>query len=128
MWIDENEAVHTVWVPARDILGEDAVAALRALPPGERAAAQAELDARFDDILAAVTPDAARGPATLNDAEDPAGDERTAPPPLVPGLAPRAGESLATSVLTWLDQVPAQWRLEAFEAVAEVLEELGEER
>jgi hypothetical protein len=122
MWIDENGAVHTVWVPPQDVLGENTVAALRALPPKVRASAQAELDGRFDDVLNAVTRDSPHGPADLPDAHDPGENACTAPPPLVPGLVPRPDEPLATTVLAWLEKVPSQWRLEALEAVVELLD------
>jgi hypothetical protein len=43
-------------------------------------------------------------------------------PPVFRGLAPRDGEALSVTVLRYLSEVPAQWRVEAMEAVLDVLE------
>ena len=43
-------------------------------------------------------------------------------PPEFPGLAPQADEALSATVLRFLSQVPAEWRVEALEAVYDVLE------
>jgi len=50
VWIDENGVAHTVWVPPEAILGEEAVAALRAVPRDVADAAIAELDAAAEAI------------------------------------------------------------------------------
>ncbi|MBM6400792.1 hypothetical protein [Phycicoccus sonneratiae] len=115
MWIDDTGAAHTVWVPPADLLGEEAVAALAALPEDVRAATVADLDAHFDAVFEAAAAAAPTGPADLGDPAD------LDDAPSAPGLAPRAGESLTATVLAFLDTVPARWRVEVLEAVSEVL-------
>jgi hypothetical protein len=105
VWIDENGVAHTVWVPPEAILGEEAVAALRAVPRDVADAAITELDAVAESI------------------EDEAAEtDDLAYPPEFPGLAPQDGEALSVTVLRFLSEVPAEWRAEAMEAVYDVLE------
>ena len=118
MWIDENGVAHTVWVPPEAILGEEAATALRAVPRDVADAAIAELDAAseaLEDEAAAAAP---TGSADLG--EDDVDD--LAYPPEFPGLAPRDDEKLSATVLRFLSEVPAEWRVEALEAVYDVLE------
>jgi hypothetical protein len=41
---------------------------------------------------------------------------------VIPGLAPRDGEELSATVLRFLSEVPAEWRVEALDAIYDVLE------
>ena len=119
MWIDENGVAHSVWVPPEVILGEEAVAALRAVPREVADAALAELDAVAASVEdEAVAEGVPTGPADLG--EDNIDD--LAYPPVFPGLAPRDDEALSATVLQFLSQVPAEWRFEAMEAVYDALE------
>jgi hypothetical protein len=118
MWIDENGVAHTVWVPAEKILGEEAVATLRAVPRDVADVAIAELDAVAESIEDEAAEGAPTGPAELDDAAI----DDLAYPPVFPGLAPRDGEALSATVLRYLSEVPAEWRVEAMEAVYDVLE------
>lgn len=117
MWTDETGAAHTIWVPPAAILGEEAVAALRDLPADVRAATVADLDGEFDRIFDAAAAEAPPGPREVDDPDD------LDQPPLVPGPVPRAGESLTATVLTYLERLPLHWRVEALEAIVDVLEE-----
>lgn len=118
MWIDENGVAHTVWVPAEKILGEEAVAALRAVPRDVADAAIAELDAVAESIEDGAAEGAPAGPADLGESDL----DDLAYPPVFPGLAPQDGEALSVTVLRFLSEVPAEWRVEAMEAVYDVLE------
>jgi hypothetical protein len=121
VWIDENGVAHTVWVPPEVILGEEAVAALRSVPSDVADAALVELDAAamsvHDEAAAAAPP----GPADLDEVDDVELDD-LAYPPVFPGLSPQDGEALSATVLRFLSEVPAEWRVEAMEAVYDVLE------
>jgi len=123
VWIDENDVAHTVWVPPAQILGEEAVAALGALPQDVAAAAIAALDAEAMTIRDDAAADAPRGPTELEEADL----DELPDAPEFPGLAPRDDEPLATTVLRYLSEVPAQWRVEALEAVYDVLEGPGDD-
>ena len=116
MWIDENGVAHTVWVPPEVILGEEAVAALRAVPREAADAAIAELDAAAESIEDEAAAGAPTGPADFDEVDD------LPYPTTFPGLAPQSGEALAATVLRFLSEVPAEWRVEALEAVYDVLE------
>lgn len=116
MWIDENGVAHTVWVPPEAILGEEAVAALRAVPREAADAAIAELDAAAESIEDEAAADAPTGPAGFDEVDD------LPYPSVFPGLAPRSDEALSVTVLRFLSEVPAEWRVEALEAVYDVLE------
>jgi len=118
VWIDENGVTHTVWVPPEKILGEETVAALRAMPREVADAAIAELDAAAEAIEDEAAAGAPAGPADLEETEV----EELAYPPVFPGLAPRDDEALSATVLRFLSEVPAEWRVEALEAVYDVLE------
>jgi hypothetical protein len=118
VWIDENGVAHTVWVPAEKILGEEAVAALRAVPRDVADAAIAELDAVAESIEAEAAEGAPTGPADLGESDL----DDLAYPPVFPGLARQDGEALSVTVLRFLSEVPAEWRVEAMEAVYDVLE------
>ena len=118
MWVDENAVMHTVWVPPEAVLGEETVAALRTVPDHVAEAAVLALNARYDEIVNGVLPDAPTGPVDF-DSDDLDDMEY---PTVFPGLAPQPGEPLAATVLRFLDGVPAQWRIEALEAVCDVLE------
>lgn len=118
MWIDENGVAHTLWVPPESILGEEAVAALRALP---RAAAEElirELDAVAISVEEAAAAEAGRGPIDLASADL----DHLPYPPTFLGLLPRAEEKPSATVLRFLSEVPAEWRYEAMEAVHDALE------
>ena len=58
------------------------------------------------------------GPADLDEVEI----DDLAHPPVFPGLAPQADEALSVTVLRFLAHVPAEWRVEAMEAIYDVLE------
>ena len=118
MWIDENGVAHTVWVPAEAILGEEAAAALRAVPRDVADVAIAELDAASEALEDEAAADAPTGPSDLDEVET----DDLAYPPEFPGLAPRDDEALSATVLRFLSEVPAEWRVEALEAVYDVLE------
>lgn len=118
MWIDENGVTHTVWVPPEKILGEEAVAALRAVPRDVADAAIAELDAAAEAIEDEAAAGAPAGPSDLEETEV----EDLAYPLEFPGLAPRDDEALSATVLRYLAEVPLEWRVEAMEAVYDVLE------
>jgi hypothetical protein len=118
MWVDQNGVVHTVWVPPEAVLGEESAAALRAVPLELAEAAVAELNARYDGIVEGALPHAPSGPVDFERGEL----EELPYPPVFTGLVPTAGESLATTVLRFLDAVPSQWRIEVLEAVCDVLE------
>lgn len=116
MWIDENGVTHTAWVPPEVILGAESVAALRAVSREVADAAIADLDgiamSVYDEAEAGATP----GPSDLEDLS--AIDY----PPEFPGLAPQNGEALSQTIRRYLSGVPPQWRVEAMEAVFDVLE------
>lgn len=116
MWVDENGVAHTVWVPAEAILGEEAVAALRAVPRDAADAAIAELDAAAESLHDEAAAGAPKGPADFDDVDD------LPYPPVIPGLAPREDEKLSATVLRFLSEVPAEWRVEALDAIYDVLE------
>ena len=118
MWIDENGVAHTVWVPAEVILGPEAVAALRAVSRDVADAAIAELDAVAESISEEAEAAAPTGPSDPDESDL---DELPYPPEF-PGLAPRDDEALATTVLRFLSEVPVEWRVEALNAVYDVLE------
>jgi hypothetical protein len=118
MWIDENGVAHTVWVPPEKVLGEEAVAALRAVPRDVADAALAELNAVAESIEDEATESAPAGPADI----DEVATDDLAYPPEFPGLAPQDGEALSATVQRFLAEVPAEWRVEAMEAVYDVLE------
>jgi hypothetical protein len=118
VWIDEDGVAHTVWVAPEVILGEEAVAALRSVPRDVADAAIAGLDAAAESIHDQAAAEAPTGPA---DPDEDAIDD-LALPPAFPGLAPQGGKPLATTVLRYLADVPAAWRVEALEAVYDVLE------
>lgn len=118
MWIDENGVSHTAWVPPESILGEEAVAALRAVP---RAAADdviSELDVIAMSVEEAAKAAAGPGPSDPEQAEL----DSLPYPPTFPGLLPRADQELSATVLQFLAEVPAEWRYEVMEAVYDVLE------
>lgn len=118
MWIDENGVTHTAWVPPEAILGEEAVTALRAVPRATADEVIRELDEVAMSVEEAATGAAGPGPSDPDQA-----DLDTLPyPPTFPGLTPRTDEPLATTVLHYLSEVPAEWRYEAMEAVYDVLE------
>lgn len=118
MWVDENGVSHTVWVPPEAVLGDEAVAALRAVPRDVADATLAELNAVAESIEDEAAEGAPTGPAELDDAAI----DDLAYPPVFPGLAPQDGEALSATVLRFLSEVPAEWRVEAMEAVYDVLE------
>lgn len=118
MWIDPDGVMHTAWVPPEAILGEAAVAALRAVPREVAEAAVLELDGSAEAVRQSAAAGVVPGPAVLDEVHP---DEIPYPPQL-PGLAPREGEPLAQTVLAYLAQVPPQWQVEAMEAVYDVLE------
>ena len=118
MWIDENGVTHSVWVRPEVVLGEEAAAVLRSVPRDVADASIAEIRAVAQSIRRGAAAEAPPGPA------DPDEDEidELALPPEFPGLAPRDDEALSATVLRYLSEVPARWRVEALEAVYEVLE------
>ena len=116
MWVDENGVAHTVWVPAEAILGEEAVAALRAVPRDAADAAIAELDAAAETLHDEAAADAPTGPSDFDDVDD------LPYPPVFPGLEPQDDEKLSETVLRYLSEVPAEWRVEALDAIYDVLE------
>jgi hypothetical protein len=118
MWVDENGVAHTVWVPAEAILGEEAVAALRAVPRDVADAAIAELDAAAESLHDEAAKDAPAGPSDFDEIDP----DELPYPPVFPGLAPQDDESLSATVLRFLSEVPAEWRVEALEAIYDVLE------
>jgi hypothetical protein len=118
VWIDENGVAHTVWVPPEKVLGEEAVAALRAVPRDVADAALAELNAVAESIEDEAAESAPAGPTDID--EVPTDD--LAYPPEFPGLVPQDGEALSATVQRFLAEVPAEWRVEAMEAVYDVLE------
>ncbi len=118
MWVDENGAAHTVWVPPEAILGTEAVTALRSVPRDVADAAIIELDAAAESVHDEATAGAPTGPAELDEVEI----EDLAYPPMFPGLSPLAEEALSATVLRFLSEVPAEWRVEALDAVYDVLE------
>lgn len=119
MWLDENGVAHTVWVQPEAILGDEAAAALRAVPQVVADAALVDLNAVamsiHDEAEAAGLP---TGPSDPDEGEI----DDLAYPPVFPGLLPRADEALSATVLRFLSEVPAQWRVEAMEAVYDLLE------
>lgn len=121
MWKDENGVTHSVWVPPEEILGEDAVAALRAVPREIADAALTEVHAAAMEIRDQAEAGAMTGPSDLEDVAL----EQLPYPPVFAGLAAVPGESLGTTVLRFLAGVPATWRVEALEAVYEALEPAG---
>ena len=118
MWIDENGVAHTVWVPPEVILGTESVAALRSVPRDVADAAIIELDAAAESVHDEAAAGAPTGPADLEEVEV----DDLAYPPMFPGLSPQAGETLPATVLRFLSEVPAEWRVEALDAVYDVLE------
>jgi hypothetical protein len=118
VWIDENGVAHTVWVPPEKVLGEEAVAALRTVPRDVADAALAELNAIAESIEDEAAEGAPTGPADLGESDL----DDLAYPPVFPGLAPQDGEALSATVQRFLAEVPAEWRVEAMEAVYDVLE------
>jgi hypothetical protein len=121
MWVDENGVAHTVWVPAEAILGEEAVAALRAVPRDVADAAIAELDAAAESLHDEAAKDAPAGPSDFDEIDP----DELAYPPVFPGLAPQDDEALSATLLRYLSEVPAEWRVEALEAIYDVLEPSG---
>jgi hypothetical protein len=111
-------ASRTVRVPAEAILGEEAVASLRAVPRDVADAAIAELDAAAESLHDEAATDAPAGPSD-SDEVDP---DELAYPPVFAGLVPQDGEALSATVLRYLSEVPAEWRVEAMEAIYDVLE------
>jgi hypothetical protein len=118
MWIDENGVAHTVWVPPEAVLGEEAVAALRAVPRDVADTALAELNVVATSVEDEAAAEAPTGPSDLGESDL----DDLAYPPVFPGLAPQDGEALSATVLRFLSEVPAEWRVEALEAVYDVLE------
>ena len=118
MWVDENGVAHTVWVPPEAILGDEAVDALRAVPRDVADAAIAELDAAAESINDEAAADAPAGPSDFDEVDP----DELPYPSVFPGLSPQDGEELAATVLRYLSEVPAQWRVEALEAIYDILE------
>jgi len=118
VWIDENGVAHTVWVPPGVIFGDESVAALRAVPRDVADAAIVELNAAAMSVRDGAAAGAPTGPADLDEVEI----DDLAYPPVFPGLAPRADEALSATVLRFLSEVPAEWRVEALDAIYDVLE------
>lgn len=118
MWIDENGVAHTVWVPPEAILGEEAAAALRSVPRDVADAALAQLDPVAASVRDEARTEAPPGPTDIDEVDP----DDLAYPPVFPGLAPQDGEALSATVLRFLSHVPAEWRVEAMEAVYDVLE------
>lgn len=118
MWVDENDVIHTVWVPPEAVLGGHAVAALRAVPADQAEAALDEINGHYDRVRESARADAPTHPAAFG--QDNVDDLPY--PPVFPGLTPQPEESLATTVLRFVDGIPGEWRLEALEAVCDVLE------
>ncbi len=118
MWIDQNGVTHTVWTPPEAILGDEAVHRLRAIPRELADAAIAELDAVAMSVYDEAGASAKPGPSDLDEVDL----DEIPYPPVFPGLAPRNGDALSVTVLRYLSEVPAQWRVEAMEAVLDVLE------
>lgn len=123
MWVDEAGVMHTAWVPPEEILGELSVSALRAVPAHVAEAAVTELHRRYQQLFDEVMREATPGPADVD--ED--NVDSLPYPPVFPGLAPQPGEPLATTVMSFLARVPAQWRIEAIEAIYDVLEPIDDE-
>lgn len=118
MWIDENGVAHSVWVPPEVILGDQAVAELRSVPREVADAALVELNAVAMSVHDEAAAGAPAGPVDLVEVEI----DDLAYPPVFAGLSPQAGEALSATVLRFLSEVPAEWRVEAMEAVYDVLE------
>lgn len=118
MWIDPDGVTHTIWTPPEAILGADAVSRLRALPRAVANATIADLDAIAMSVYDEAEASAKAGPSDLDDVALDEIDE----PPEFPGLAPRNGEAVSVTVRRYLSEVPARWRVEAMEAVLDVLE------
>jgi hypothetical protein len=118
VWIDQNGVTHTVWTPPEAILGDEAVHRLRAVPRESADAVIAELDALAMSVYDEAGASAKPGPSDLAEVDL----DEIPSPPVFPGLAPRDGEDLSAAVLRYLSEVPAQWRVEAMEAVLDVLE------
>ncbi|MFC7624263.1 hypothetical protein [Microlunatus sp. GCM10028923] len=118
MWIDENGVAHTAWVPPETILGEEAVAMLRAVPRAAADQAIRELDAVAESIE-----DVARAAAAPGPSHPERTDLDNLPyPPVFPGLATKDDEKLSTALLRYLSGVPTEWRYDALEAMYDVLE------
>jgi hypothetical protein len=118
VWIDENGVTHTAWVPPEVILGEQAVAALRAVSRELADAAIADLDAAAMSLYDEASAGAIPGPSDLESVDL----SEIEYPPEFPGLEPQSGEALSQTILRYLSEVPAQWRVEAMEAVLDILE------
>jgi hypothetical protein len=118
VWIDEDGVAHTVWVPPEVVLGEEAVATLRSVPRGVADATLTELNTVAMSIHDEAAAECPTGPTDLDEVDV----DDLAYPPVFPGLSPQADEALAATVLRFLSEVPAEWRVEAMEAVYDVLE------
>lgn len=118
VWIDENGVAHTLWVPPESILGDEAVAALRAVPRAAADEVIRELDAVALSVEEVATTAAGPGPIDPETADL----DRLLCPPTFHGLVPRAEGELSATVLHFLSEVPSEWRYEAMEAVYDALE------
>ena len=118
MWVDENNAVHTVSVPPEEILGEESVASLRGVSDQVAHSALEILNARFDEIADGALVDPPAGPTDIIDLHP----DSLPYPPCYAGPVAQPGEELMTTVLQFLEGVPPQWRIEALEAVYEALD------
>lgn len=118
MWIDQDGDVHTVWVRAEEILGDEAVAQLRAVPRDVAEAAIARLGNAAMSVHEQAEAAAVAGPRDLDEVHV---DDIPYPPKL-PGLVVCDDEDLADTVLRYLSAVPPQWKVEALEAVFDVLD------
>lgn len=118
MWIDQDGVMHTVWTPPEAILGEEAVHQLRAVPRELADVAVAQLVAQMMSVHDEAGASAEPGPSDLDEVDL----DEIPYPPVFPGLAPQDGEALLVTVLRYLSEVPDQWRVEAMEAVLDVLE------
>ncbi len=118
MWVDENDVIHTVSVPPGAILGEESVLALQTVEDDAASATIDGINARYDDIFESAMADAPAGPTDIVDIDV----DELPYPPCYAGPVPQPGESLTSTVMRFLDGVPPQWRLEAFEAVYDALE------
>lgn len=115
MWIDDDGAAHTVWMPPEDLIGSSAIDAIASIEPGAATRAADQLFDRHDEIFEAAIAAARPGPGRIDD------DARMPVPPQPESFV--AGDDLVASMSGFLDRVPAEWRMEVFYAFIEVLDE-----
>lgn len=113
MWIDEEGAANTTWIPPASILGSSAVEFLSALDKSMRQRLVVELDAHYDEVIDRSVEALSNGIPALHPAVS------DVPTPV--GLAALREDQIATELLLYVASLPPVWQIEAFEAISESL-------